>query len=129
MENPAKLLRQNTADIKAALQDAHTYRDRRTFSRVLQLAVTGEVARLVARLLVCCFFLNLVRLNRQQWCNASVSCVQGCLTCMVAGLIPLHACRQPFVSLTAVGCMQLPPTSSNLRAVHLYSSNDGLTQV
>jgi hypothetical protein len=63
----SKLLRQNTAEFKAALQDATVYRDRRTFARLAQLAVTGEVARLIARLLVCCFFLNLVYSEVETW--------------------------------------------------------------
>lgn len=63
----SKLLRQNTADIKAALQDATVYRDRRTLWRLAQLAVTGEVARVIARLLVCCFFLNLVYSEVETW--------------------------------------------------------------
>lgn len=63
----SKLLRQNTTDIKAALQDATVYRDRRTLWRLAQLAVTGEVSRLIARLLVCCFFLNLVYSEVETW--------------------------------------------------------------
>lgn len=32
----SKLLRQNTAEIKAALQDASVYRDRRSIARLIQ---------------------------------------------------------------------------------------------
>lgn len=63
----AQLLRQNTADIKSALHDASIYRDRRTVSRLVHLAVTGEIARLVARFLVCCFFINMVYSEIETW--------------------------------------------------------------
>ena len=63
----SKLLRQNTADIKAAYQDAATYRDKRTLGRLIHLAVTGEVARLIARFLICCFYLNLVYSEVETW--------------------------------------------------------------
>jgi hypothetical protein len=62
-----KLLRQNTAELRSALQDATVYRDRQSLARLLQLAVAGELARLVARLLVCCFFLNMVYTEVESW--------------------------------------------------------------
>lgn len=63
----SKLLRQNTEDIKTALRDATVYRDRRTFGRLMQQVFAGEVARLAARFLVCCFYLNLVFTEVETW--------------------------------------------------------------
>lgn len=63
----SKLLRQNTLELRSALQDAAVYRDRRSLSRLVQLALTGEVARLFARFLVCCFYLNMVYSEVETW--------------------------------------------------------------
>lgn len=63
----SKLLRQNTADIKAALQDASVYRDRRSLGRLVHLAITGEIARLIARLLICFYYLNLFFNEVETW--------------------------------------------------------------
>lgn len=66
-QEQTKLLRQNTADIKAALQEANVYRDRRTVTRLATTLLTGELARLIARLLVCTYFFNLVYSEVETW--------------------------------------------------------------
>lgn len=65
----SKLIRQNTADIKAAAHDVAVYKDSRTLGRLVRLALTGEWARLMARLLICCYYLNLVFSEVELWAH------------------------------------------------------------